>query len=82
MSIYQGSTSDLRYMSEISALFMLGKTFWGGNNWALTVGSKIIRALPIILGIFLWFDCQFLSYHVCFKQYKALISNILFIKLR
>ena len=29
----------------------------------LTVGSKIIWALAIILVIFLWFDCQFLSSH-------------------
>ena len=37
----------------------------------LTVGSKIIRALVIILAIFLSFDCQFLSSHTCYKQYKA-----------
>ena len=36
-----------------------------------TVGSKIIRALAIVLFIFLWFDCQFLSAHACYKQYKA-----------
>ena len=29
--------------------------------------SKIIRALAIILVIFLWFDCQFLSSHSYFK---------------
>ena len=38
------------------------------NNYA---GSKIIRSLAIILAIFLWFDCQFLSSDGCFKQYKA-----------
>ena len=27
----------------------------------ITVGSKIIRALAVILAIFLWLDCQFLS---------------------
>ena len=36
-----------------------------------TVGSKIIRTLAIILGIFLWFDYQFLSFHACYKQYKT-----------
>ena len=36
-----------------------------------TVGSKIIRALAIILPIFLWFEYQFLSSHACYKQYKA-----------
>ena len=38
---------------------------------AFTVGSKIIRALAIILATFLSFDCQFLSSHACNKQYKA-----------
>ena len=36
-----------------------------------TDGSKFIRALAIILAIFLWFDCQFLLPHACYKQYKA-----------
>ena len=36
-----------------------------------TVGSKIIRALAIILEIFLWFNCQFLLSHVFCKLYKA-----------
>ena len=36
-----------------------------------TVGSKIIRTLAIMHAIFFWFDCQFLSSHACFKQYKA-----------
>ena len=31
---------------------------------ANTVSSKIIRALEIILAIFLWFDCKFLSSHI------------------
>ena len=35
-----------------------------------TVGSKIIRKFAIALAIFL-FDCQFLSSHACYKQYKA-----------
>ena len=43
---------------------------------AFTVGSKIIRALEIILAIFLWFDCQFLSSHACYKQYKAKGSRL------
>ena len=36
-----------------------------------TVNSKIIRALAIVLAIFLWFDCQILSSHACYMQYKA-----------
>ena len=36
-----------------------------------TVGSKIIRALAVILAIFLRFDCHFLSSHGFYKQYKA-----------
>ena len=36
-----------------------------------TVDSKIIGALVIVLAIFLWFACQFLSFHACYKQYKA-----------
>ena len=38
------------------------------NDTLNTVGSKIIRALVIILAIFLWFDCQFLSSCACCKQ--------------
>ena len=34
------------------------------------VGSKIIRALSIILAVFLWFDCHFLSSDACCKQHK------------
>ena len=37
----------------------------------ITVGSKIIRALEIAHPFFLRFDCQFLSSHACYKQYKA-----------
>ena len=33
-----------------------------------TVGSKIIRALAIILADFLLFDCQLLSFDSCYKQ--------------
>ena len=36
-----------------------------------TVDSKIIRALAIILAIFLWFDCQFLLTRTCYQQHKA-----------
>ena len=36
-----------------------------------TVGSKINGALAILLANFLSFDCQFLSSHACYKQYKA-----------
>ena len=35
------------------------------------VGSKIIRALAIVVAIFLWFDCQFLSTHACYQQYTV-----------
>ena len=47
-----------------------------------TVGSKIIRALEKILAIFLWFDCQFLSSHACYKaELSSDLTNIYFIKL-
>ena len=36
-----------------------------------TVYSKIIRAIEIMLAIFLCFDCQFLSSHAYHKQYKT-----------
>ena len=39
-------------------------------NFPHTVGSKIIRALAIMLAFCLWFDCQFLSFHA-YKQHKA-----------
>ena len=41
-----------------------------------TVSNKIIRAHVIILGIFLWFDCQFLSSPACYKQYKQRIFHL------
>ena len=37
----------------------------------LTVGKKSIRALAIVLAIFLCFECQFLSFYACYKEYKA-----------
>ena len=37
----------------------------------LTVGKKSIRALKIVLAIFLCFECQFLSFYACYKEYKA-----------
>ena len=40
-------------------------------NIESTVDSKIIRALKIIIAILLWFECQFLSSHACFKQHKT-----------
>ena len=36
-----------------------------------TVGRKIIRVFAIVLAIFLWYDCQFLFSHACYKQYEA-----------
>ena len=36
-----------------------------------TVGKKSIRALEIVLAIFLCFECQFLSFYACYKEYKA-----------
>ena len=39
---------------------------WEGSR----VGSKIIRALEIMLAIFLWFDWQFLSSHACLNRIK------------
>ena len=44
------------------------------NSILQSVGSKIIRALAIILAICPWFDLQFLSSHACYKQQKALRS--------
>ena len=35
-----------------------------------TVRSKLIRALVVMLVIFLSFKCQFLSSHACYKQYE------------
>ena len=37
------------------------RTFWQDFFFSCThtVGSKIIRALAIVLAIFFWFDCQF-----------------------
>ena len=49
-----------RRMTDTLPLVLLG-----------TVGRKVIRALAIILAIFLWFDYQLLFYHACYKQYKA-----------
>ena len=40
-------------------------------SMADTVGSKIIRAIGIILAIFLCFDCQFLPSHACYEMYEA-----------
>ena len=36
-----------------------------------TVGCKIFRAFAIVLAVCLWFDCQLLSSHACYKQYKT-----------
>ena len=41
------------------------------NCVSLRVGSQIIRALGIIFATVLYFNCQFVAYHACFKQYKA-----------
>ena len=41
------------------------------------VSNKIIGALGIIVVIFSWFDCQFLSFHACYKQYEAQSEYIL-----
>ena len=35
------------------------------------IGNKIIRALAIILAVFVCFDCQFLSSHACYEKYEA-----------
>ena len=54
------------------------------NFHRITFGSKIIRALAIILAIFLWFECQFLPSHVCLNSMKSKdhdLTNIYFIKL-
>ena len=37
---------------------------------SLSLRLEIIRALAIILAISLWFDCNFLSLHVNYKQYN------------
>ena len=41
------------------------------EQYRFTIQYKIFRALAIILAIFLWYDCQTLSSHDCYKQYKA-----------
>ena len=40
-------------------------------SFCCTVGSKIIRALAIVLATFLCFDCQFLSSLACYILHKA-----------
>ena len=36
-----------------------------------TPRQKSIQALEIVLAIFLCFECQFLSFYACYKEYKA-----------
>ena len=43
----------------------------GRTSKGRTVGKKSIRALEIVLAIFLCFECQFLSFYACYKEYKA-----------
>ena len=45
---------------------------WPSQNFLLyTPRQKSIRALEIVLAIFLCFECQFLSFYACYKEYKA-----------
>ena len=41
------------------------------DNGSTTPRQKSIRALEIVLAIFLCFECQFLSFYACYKEYKA-----------
>ena len=41
------------------------------NESVYTPRQKSIRALEIVLAIFLCFECQFLSFYACYKEYKA-----------
>ena len=45
-------------------------------QWHITVGHKITLPLAIILAIFLWFACHFLSSHACYKEYEAKRSRL------
>ena len=47
------------------------RSFGPPINDERTVGKKSIRALEIVLAIFLCFECQFLSFYACYKEYKA-----------
>ena len=40
-------------------------------HFLCTPRQKSIRALEIVLAIFLCFECQFLSFYACYKEYKA-----------
>ena len=51
-------------LSEISIVFSC--------PLSCIVGSKIFRALAIILAVFLWFDSQFFSSHAHCEQHKCL----------
>ena len=41
------------------------------KNSLNTPRQKSIRALEIVLAIFLCFECHFLSFYACYKEYKA-----------
>ena len=60
------------------------KKVWSDENICCTVGSKIIRALEIVLAIFLWFTCLFLLSHAVISSIKPKdhdLTNIYFIKI-
>ena len=77
-------TFNQKLMFTITAAFS-NKMFIHLNNWLAdlivenstlneslnTPRQKSIRALEIVLAIFLCFECQFLSFYACYKEYKA-----------
>ena len=80
--MFKGPLFPKKYFSKISQCVWW--TCWESNQLhctkqlkgtlSFTVGNKIIRALAIILAISLSFDWQFLSSHVYYKQYKAIMT--------
>ena len=76
----QLESNSIKHSSKKVVMWYVSATI----NEIFTVGSKTIRAVAIILAIFLCFNCQFLSSHDCYEQYKAkrsYMTNICFTKL-
>ena len=58
-----------QFWKEVLCMFNI--FMWFKRESVFTVGKKSIRALEIVLAIFLCFECQFLSFYACYKEYKA-----------
>ena len=72
LDIYQGMVTFFKAAQRKKEV-----SFWEDNhaetfmNYIDTPRQKSIRALEIVLAIFLCFECQFLSFYACYKEYKA-----------